>query len=274
MVVYNKKETAVRGFTLIELSIVIVVIGLLAGGVLVGRDMIDAAKTRALMTNVESYRISINTFRDKYIALPGDMKNATQFWGKDNALCSADTGAVDADGTCNGDGNRTVSDADEAWHFWKHMQKSELINASITTYDYIAAGNMLVGVNVPESALSGASFKIVSQSVQSGATWWYDGSYGNVLRYGVPNNNGGCPKCFNGHSEMTPIRVLNIENKIDDGKPGTGSIRTSKPSTGSGVSSTSCTDNDDPTATSTANYRVNINTDVEAKCTTLFLLGS
>ena len=61
------------GFTLIELSIVLVIIGLLAGGVLVGRDLIAAAALRSQITQIEKYNAAANTFRAKYGFLPGDL---------------------------------------------------------------------------------------------------------------------------------------------------------------------------------------------------------
>jgi prepilin-type N-terminal cleavage/methylation domain-containing protein len=64
------------GFTLIEMSIVLVVIGLLVGGVLVGQDLIRAAYVRAQISQIEKFNTAVNTFYGKYQALPGDM-NAT-----------------------------------------------------------------------------------------------------------------------------------------------------------------------------------------------------
>lgn len=63
----------IRGFTLIEMSIVLVVIGLIVGGVLVGQDLIRAAGVRATITQIEKYNTATNTFREKYGALPGDI---------------------------------------------------------------------------------------------------------------------------------------------------------------------------------------------------------
>jgi prepilin-type N-terminal cleavage/methylation domain-containing protein len=61
------------GFTLIELSIVLVIIGLIAGGVLVGRDLIEAARIRQQITEIEQFKTAVNTFRIKYNGLPGDL---------------------------------------------------------------------------------------------------------------------------------------------------------------------------------------------------------
>src|SRR3984885_3925644 len=63
-------------FTLIELSIVLVIIGLIVGGVLVGQDLIKAAEIRATVSQIEKYNTAANTFQTKYNALPGDVPAA------------------------------------------------------------------------------------------------------------------------------------------------------------------------------------------------------
>jgi|CXWL01.1.fsa_nt_gi prepilin-type N-terminal cleavage/methylation domain-containing protein len=74
----NDKKKA--GFTLVELSIVLVIIGLLVGGVLVGRDLIRAAEIRSQISQFERMNAAANTFRVKYNYLPGDIQDpdATQ----------------------------------------------------------------------------------------------------------------------------------------------------------------------------------------------------
>ncbi len=69
------------GFTLIELSIVLVIIGLIVGSVLVGQDLIRAAALRATISQIEKYNTAANTFYGKYGALPGDLSalSASQF---------------------------------------------------------------------------------------------------------------------------------------------------------------------------------------------------
>src|ERR1035438_8612722 len=73
----NHETRSERGFTLIEIAIVLVIIGLIVGGVLVGQNLIAAATVRAQITQIEKYNTAVNTFRGKYNALPGDMQ-ATQ----------------------------------------------------------------------------------------------------------------------------------------------------------------------------------------------------
>ncbi len=66
------------GFTLIELSIVLVIIALLVGGILVGRDLIKAAEIRQIVSDVEKFSSAANTFREKYGCLPGDCTKAAE----------------------------------------------------------------------------------------------------------------------------------------------------------------------------------------------------
>ena len=66
-------------FTLIEISIVLVIIGLIVGGVLVGRDLIRSAELQTIITDKNKYITAVNTFRTKYNELPGDMKTATTY---------------------------------------------------------------------------------------------------------------------------------------------------------------------------------------------------
>lgn len=69
-----------RGFSLVELSIVLVILGLLTGGILAGQSLIRASELRSVSTELQRYSSAIYSFRDQYMALPGDMLNATSFW--------------------------------------------------------------------------------------------------------------------------------------------------------------------------------------------------
>src|SRR5690348_1121410 len=84
-----------RGFSLLELSIVLVIIGLITGGITAGRTIVRAAELRSMITDINKYKSAIYTFREKYNAVPGDMKNAVKYWG---AAAGGTADGVDA--TC------------------------------------------------------------------------------------------------------------------------------------------------------------------------------
>ena len=70
-----------KAFSLVELSIVLVILGLLVGGILSGQSLIRAAQLRSVTADYTRFVTAVNTFRDKYFALPGDMTNAQSVWG-------------------------------------------------------------------------------------------------------------------------------------------------------------------------------------------------
>jgi len=83
-----------RGFTLVEIAIVLVIIGLLLGGVLKGQSLIDSAKVKNVVQQIQSLQAAVNAYQDRYRALPGDDIMAT-------------THVPGATGNGNGDGQIT-----------------------------------------------------------------------------------------------------------------------------------------------------------------------
>ena len=100
------KKPSQAGFTLVELAIVLVIIGLIVGGVLVGQDLIKAATVRSTVTDIEKYNGAVTTFRSKYNGLPGDLlaSKAVEF------QLSASTDANATGGPGLRDGNTLIQD--------------------------------------------------------------------------------------------------------------------------------------------------------------------
>src|SRR5580765_674608 len=86
------------GFTLVEIAIVLVIIGLLLGGILKGQEMITQAKIKNVIADMTGISAAMYGYQDRYRALPGDDKNAGTAGGGTGRW-----GAVTASG--NGDGN-------------------------------------------------------------------------------------------------------------------------------------------------------------------------
>jgi prepilin-type N-terminal cleavage/methylation domain-containing protein len=96
-----------RGFTLIELSIVLVIIGLLAAGVLIGRDLIRAAEIRTQVSQFYEIQTAVNAFKLKYNCFPGDCLVATQLFSPVDPNCANE---ID-EGICNGNGNGRIENS-------------------------------------------------------------------------------------------------------------------------------------------------------------------
>jgi prepilin-type N-terminal cleavage/methylation domain-containing protein len=73
------KTTLNKGFTLIEMSIVMLILAFLSGGILIGREIIYSAEIRATIKQTDMFSLAYNTFRLKYNCIPGDCPNATDF---------------------------------------------------------------------------------------------------------------------------------------------------------------------------------------------------
>ena len=69
-----------RAFSLIELSVVLVIVSVLLTGIVIGRKMVDRSQILAIMEEINMYKVAVNTFKSSYNAMPGDMNNASFFF--------------------------------------------------------------------------------------------------------------------------------------------------------------------------------------------------
>lgn len=209
-----------HGFSLVELSIVLVILGLLTGGILGGRSLIKAAELRSVTTEQESFLIAINTFKNKYMAIPGDMRNAGDFWVEAAADCTyVPSSATDTE-TCNGNGNGQVGDdVHEEFLFWQHLSNAGLVAGN---FDGQAsnADDYEVGVNHPASKLGNASWSVHYVDEIDGTFSFFNGPYGNYFYLANAHDD----EQESDHFAMTAEDQWNIDTKVDDGMPTTGSI--------------------------------------------------
>jgi len=120
-----KKQT---GFTLVEIAIVMVIIGLLLGGVLKGREMITNAKVKGIEADFNGVTAALYSYQDRYRALPGDDKKATRFY---TTIPVGDRNGKIGTGSQFNSGN----DGDEPRLFWLHLRNAGLVAGDTTTID-------------------------------------------------------------------------------------------------------------------------------------------
>lgn len=237
----NLPPTASKSaFSLVELSIVLVILGLLVGGVLSGQSLIRAAELRAVSTEFSRYTTAIGSFRDKYFALPGDMTNATSFWNA--AAACPGVAATATAGACNGDGNGILSEAaatsNEIFGFWEQLAFAGLVEGSYTGNSgntTAAAAASVIATNVPRSKMSNAGWTVYGLSNPPIADVnWFEGSYGNTLVFGSSIANS-----FTSGANLKPEEAWNIDTKQDDGRPATGSVVSQENQGGTGTTNCS-----------------------------------
>ncbi|NJD23951.1 MAG: prepilin-type N-terminal cleavage/methylation domain-containing protein [Betaproteobacteria bacterium] len=128
------------GFTLVEIAIVLVIIGLLLGGVLKGQELINSAKVKNFATDFRNVPLFIYAYQDKFRALPGDdAAVATHVTGGTQATTPAGS---QGNGVINGNWD-SVTVTDESLLFWQHVRLAGLATGSTV----VAANNTYWPVN-------------------------------------------------------------------------------------------------------------------------------
>ncbi len=201
-----------QGFTLVELSFVLVIIGLLVGGILVGMDMIRGATIRAQINQLHQYSAVLNVFRQKYGSVPGDIspRKAARF------------GLPTRSGTPGrGDGNRLLSGGGaigvcyETGLIWRDLNQLGLIDGSfVLAEDDVITANTPPEVKqyLPEAIIGSGNVITMCGTLSS-----------NYFQIANITRIGGCGV------EMTPSIPVqdawNLDRKMDNGMPLTGRVR-------------------------------------------------
>ena len=251
-----------KGFSLVELSIVLVILGLLTGGILAGQNLIRASELRSVVSQFRNIQTATMTFRDKYFALPGDFKDATKFWGVlagtgDDATCQGT--AATATATCNGNGDGKVGQSstifyDERFRVWQHLANAGLIEGSYTgvTTGSVGSFELVSGENAPAAKMGQAFWDMVTIGFNGTPNQFDAPSTTFVnLRHDDGTNQAKSP--------LLPEELWNIDTKLDDGRPGEGKVRTH---IGSSTVAPGCATTDDP---ATAEYALQATVKCHAK---------
>ena len=147
------------GFTLVEIAIVLVIIGLILGGVLQGQTMIENARYKNFQKEIDSYRAAFHTFRDMQRALPGDITTAQ---ARANLNASATGG--------NGNGVITGGDCsannEETCRVWSHLRYAELIPGDPTVNGTASRPNHAYGGLVSSMETSNAGNNVTEHKLR------------------------------------------------------------------------------------------------------------
>lgn len=220
-----------KGFTILELSIVLVILGLITGGILAGQALYKSAELNAVMTETQQYVMAFNNFRMEYNALPGDFSNATDFFGAADGGNGTGADCRDLDkskmtATCNGNNNGMVDANYEMFYMWHHLQVAGLINGQ-----YEGRSDPDIGVNswahTPYKNCPGSSFQTgnayaLRYQGYTTSSSWFNGEYGHLIMFGQAVKTTNLPR----GRAFIPSELWKLDEKYDDGKPGQGQIVT------------------------------------------------
>lgn len=150
------------GFTLVEIAIVLVIIGLLLGGVLKGQELINSAKVKNMAVDFRNIPLFIYGYQDKYKALPGDHDNVANVITGATACTTTANNCVRGNGVINGTWNAALADAltNETLMFWQHVRMAGLAagptSVADTNYRPTNADGGLIGIESGGAATGGA----------------------------------------------------------------------------------------------------------------------
>lgn len=208
-------RTSQSGFTLVELAIVLMIIGLLIGGILRGQELMENARVTSTIQQTKAYDGATTTFRDSYSAIPGDIANpGARLPNCTAAPCSTAGDGNGLVGAVVGTGGAVAAAASENARFWTHLASARLISGTNPTSAVLAAGEML-----PVAKIAGV-FQVVQVNQAAVAPAPAISGLFLNLRNGAAGNLAE----GQGVSAISPNRAAQFDRKLDDGLPRTGDV--------------------------------------------------
>ena len=240
-----KKLQSQKGFTLVELAIVMTIIGLLIGGILKGQELMQNARVTATIAQVRSYEAATTTFRDTYAAIPGDMPNAQNRIPGCTVNCNPASGVglagntfVGAPGWGTGGFTAQVASATAAMN----VPPSAVGDETVLYWAHLLLADLIAGVS--NAALNGSvpSWGDTHPQARIGGGFivgWGDGTIGpgSTATAGTgpagmllalvqgPTTGGTAAMQVAGQQPLTPARAAQIDRKMDDGRPTGGFVQ-------------------------------------------------
>jgi len=198
-----------RGFTLVELSIVLVIIGLLIGGILVGQSLISSAKIKAQVQQIQQFDIATSTFKAKFAQIPGDCSSC-------NHASTLSTTEGDNDGKLEDSFSASpgIGYYPEPLSFFVDLYTMGIIkDRYANNVSYVVA----VGKNseIPEAAIGRGGLIVAGNTL------------GDVYYTFTPilaNNTDVGYSFMMSSGNLSPEEAAALDSTIDDGLPGTGSV--------------------------------------------------
>lgn len=261
-----------RAFTLIEMAIVLVIVGLIAAVVTYASSMIAGSQLRSTMSAAQSYIAAAAQFSEKYRQYPGDFSTATSQWGAEGT-CPASANTVPKTATCNGDGNGRIGTgfggaSAESFRFWQHLADAQFIDGKFTGVSASGgSGNFTTPLlNSPKLSLDKAVLYVEYVGPKSAAAnSFFNGDYRHVMFVGVQSSVSVTAPYG---ALLSPDQAAAMDEKFDDGEPALGNIRGWR--TSASYSNSGCTNSDTAAAGSAADY---VMTSTAPGCSLMILMG-